>query len=318
MIIVGGGMAGLIAANHFRADCPVIWEAQPFLPDNHGALLRFRSDTVSRVTGIGFKKVLVKKSILCDDQFADQCNPYLANMYSRKVTGEVMDRSIWNNQPAERYIAPDDFISRMASGLSIHYSNPATFDAMASAAAREPVISTIPMPVLMKMAGWKDIPDFKWRPIFSVNLEIKEPHVNVYQTIHYPASDIAQYRASITGSKLTIEFVEDPEGELDTIVGSVALDFGLLPCEFAGLAKVSRQEYGKIVPADREACQHFIYTMTRDFGIYSLGRFATWRQLLLDDVVDDCKVIGALVGAEKQRSAYHHSLVEANKHRIFN
>ncbi len=316
--IIGGGMAGLIAGNHFRADAPVIWEAQPFLPDNHGALLRFRSDNVSRVTGIGFKRVQVKKTILCDDQFADQCNPYLANLYSRKVTGEVQDRSIWNMHPAERFIAPDDFISRMASGLSIHYGAPATFGAMASAAADGPVISTIPMPTLMKLANWKDVPDFKWKPIYSANLDIEDPQVDVYQTIHYPDPVLPYYRASITGKKLTIEFVDDPGDDLDEIVGSVALDFGLIPCSFTGSAKMQRQEYGKIVPSCKDACQHFIYTMTRDYGIYSLGRFATWRQLLLDDVVDDCKVIGSLIGAESKRSAYHHSLVLSNKDRLFN
>jgi hypothetical protein len=30
-----------------------------------------------------------------------------------------------------------------------------------------------------------------------------------------------------------------------------------------------------------------MYEMTTRFGIYSLGRFATWRNILLDDVLND-------------------------------
>jgi hypothetical protein len=35
--------------------------------------------------------------------------------------------------------------------------------------------------------------------------------------------------------------------------------------------------------------------LTEEHNIYSLGRFATWRQLLLDDLVKDIGVIEKLI-----------------------
>ena len=47
--IIGAGMAGLLAANMLRHRDPVILEAQKSLPNNHHALLRFRSSVVGDV-----------------------------------------------------------------------------------------------------------------------------------------------------------------------------------------------------------------------------------------------------------------------------
>ena len=47
---------------------------------------------------------------------------------------------------------------------------------------------------------------------------------------------------------------------------------------------------------DEKIRKSFIVRATKDFGIYSLGRFATWRPgLLLDDCVKDIRVITRLI-----------------------
>ena len=63
MIIAGAGLAGLIAGNIFRNYSPRIIERQTSLPNNHRAILRFRDHSVSKATGIEFKKVKVRKAI---------------------------------------------------------------------------------------------------------------------------------------------------------------------------------------------------------------------------------------------------------------
>jgi hypothetical protein len=57
MIIVGAGMAGLLAARMLSRFNPVIIERQETLPNNHHAVLRFRSTVVGDTLGIPFKKV---------------------------------------------------------------------------------------------------------------------------------------------------------------------------------------------------------------------------------------------------------------------
>ena len=51
------------------------------------------------------------------------------------------------------------------------------------------------------------------------------------------------------------------------------------------------QKYGKISEIDERTRKGLLYELTARHGIYSLGRFATWRNILLDDVVDDIAAI---------------------------
>jgi len=78
--IYGAGMAGLLAANMLRRFKPEVCEAQPSLPNNHAALLRFRTDACSRATGIPFRKVSVQKAISYEGRLISQSNIALNNI----------------------------------------------------------------------------------------------------------------------------------------------------------------------------------------------------------------------------------------------
>lgn len=312
MIIVGAGMAGLLAGHMFRRHTPRIMEAQPSLPNNHEALLRFRGNRVAEATGTTFKKVLVRKNIVWKGEY-HQPNIFFSNMYSRKVIGEVRDRSIWNLDPVERYVAPGNFIEQMAGPLSINYGEPLKNIQQITGASRfAPVISTVPMPVLMDIVGWPDKPKFSSLPIWSVQLEVLSPSVDVYQTIYYPDPEVKYYRCSITGNRLIMEYCHEPT-DFEADLQSVMMDFALEPAIVSGEPKPKEHKFGKIAPISDEVRKEFIYTMTREYGIYSLGRFAIWKQVLLDDVVKDCEVIASLIAAEGKRSAYHQSLAAAGQ-----
>lgn len=312
MIIVGAGLAGLLAANMLRRHQPQVREAQAGLPNNHAALLRFRTDGVSRVTGIPFKKVNVYKDALSDHE-----SPIgICNLYSEKVTGEVSERSILNLDTAERYIAPPDFISLMSRGCDIHYGMRllsvnemgATWTGKIFRPSENPMISTIPMPLLMDIVDWPKIdrPEFRWRPVWSVTGDVDLPKVDVYQTIYFPDRGIAYYRASLTGNRLIIESMEESavtEGSL--WIEDVCIVFGLDGALVSNI-KVTKQEYGKILPTeDEQKRRAFILAMTDRYNIYSLGRFATWRQILLDDVVQDIQFIDDCIS---QRDLYQTRL----------
>ena len=55
-------------------------------------------------------------------------------------------------------------------------------------------------------------------------------------------------------------------------------------------------KYGKLLPIEEKVRKEFILYLTQQYNIFSVGRFATWRQLLLDDIVDDINVIDNMVG----------------------
>lgn len=309
MIIIGAGLSGLIAGHFFKG--AEIHERQISLPNNHHALLRFKNESISNLTGIPFKKGIVRKSIICDGNFAYEVNPYLANLYSVKVTGEISDRSIWSMEHGTRYAAPLDFVSKLSVNLNIKFGKEKVGILNPSG---EPIISTIPMPILMQMAGWKHIPEFKSRPIWSVQMDIAEPSIDVFQTIYYPGMESDYYRASITGNRLIVEYSAAPKN-VSVDIDCILSDFGILYHKFSTDKKpvAVKHQYGKIISIDENMRQDFIYTMTREHNIYSLGRFATWRQILLDDLVKDCELIQKLIRVESGHKQYQQSRVRSGR-----
>jgi hypothetical protein len=312
MYIYGAGMAGLLAGQMLRRHAPQIREAQGGLPDNHGALLRFRTRAVEEATGIRFREVNVLKAIKRDDDaLATVCGMDDANQYSLKVTGSIMTRSVLDLRPVTRYIAPDTFISDLTIGANVSCNLALTRERIFEHRERgEPIISTIPMPALMNIVEWpqEDRPQFAYRQIWTLPIILKDPPVNVYQTIYYPSPGVPYYRASITGNRLMIEFLinptEDNVSHMQT-VASVLNDFGLpFTMEHEALP-VKAQQYGKLLPVDERQRKAFILAMSDTYGIYSVGRFATWRQILLDDVVNDISIVGGFI---TERNSYSRAL----------
>jgi hypothetical protein len=307
MRIYGAGLAGLLAGTMLRRYKPLICEAQPSLPNNHDALLRFRSDVVSRVTGIPFKKVRVQKAISYKGRIRTSPCLKASNMYSVKSTGEVLSRSINNLDPVERYIAPPDLIQQLADGLDIRYNTPLLEPLEPQI---EPVISTIPMPYLQKLSRWHSRPEFNYRTITTISADIVEPKTEVYQTIYYPG-DERYYRVSITGNHLTIEMMGKIELNLhcaEDFIFEALKDFGINDPELS-LVTIKTQSFGKITPIAEEPRKEFILAMSDLYKVYSVGRYATWRNILLDDLVQDIQKVEKLF---TQRDNYAKRLAAAN------
>lgn len=287
--IVGAGLAGLIAA-HAWPQARIV-EVAPQPRPTHRALLRFRGQEVARLTGIDFRKVRVHKGIWSDGDFVAP-NIRLANLYSQKVLrgGLRGDRSIWNIEPVDRYVAPDNLYEQLvdAVGRRIEWNTPATFK-------DGPTVSTAPLPVAMATLGmYAEGLEFR-----RAAIEVRRwrlPRADAFQTVYFPDDTTALYRASITGNILIAEFVDTPNyaaEEEDNDVSLLSKAFGIDLFEAEPLEAV-RQQYGKIEPIPDAARKQLLFRLTHDHDVYSLGRFATWRNILLDDVVDDIAAIKRL------------------------
>jgi hypothetical protein len=284
MLIIGAGHAGLIAANILRRHNPRIIEGQKSLPENHSAILRFRTSSVSDATGIPFKSARVHKAILDDGVCRNSASITLSNSYSQKVTGKILNRSVLDLQTVDRFIAPDNFTKLLSNPLTIEFGKMAS--AVDLARNDEPIIWTGPMPTLMDMIGWERIPKFEFKEIYTCTWEIEAPEIEVYQTIYYPSDLDPAYRASLLGNRLIVEYIR--QGQFSPVM--ILRDFGISNAKF-GDGVFKRQKYGKILPIDDDVRKEFIMEMTDRWGIYCLGRFATWRQILLDDIVGDVNKI---------------------------
>lgn len=310
MLIYGAGLAGLLAGNMLRSFKPTICEAQKDLPNNHGALLRFRTDRVGTACAIPFKKVKVQKAIKYDGKTLTEPNLFLSNLYSQKVTGSILSRSINNLDPVERYIAPWDLINQMARNCSIDYLRKLSLEEIEELREWEshrPIISTIPMPALMKIMNWKDVPEWPHKEIWTQKARIESPKCDVYQTIYYPDPTVPFYRISVIGDIVISEFIRKPDTSIGPhIMTTLIEDFGIKPDQLVDM-KQSSQKYGKIEPINEELRKQFIFEMTTKYNIYSVGRFATWRQLLLDDVVEDIQHVEKFIRASSDYARLMHS-----------
>ena len=293
IIIIGAGLAGLLAGNILRRHNIQIVEQQTDLPNNHHAVLRFRTTRVADACHIPFRKVRVFKG--CDEP-----DPIRAAMlYSAKVTGKYEVRSLLNLEPCERWIAPPDLVAQMAASLpsiaygvdGVHYLRPEERDPSI------PIISTLPMHVLIDALEYEgERPTFERTPGFTITADIAG--CDVHMTRYYTCPG-KLYRASITGSRLILEYVGEPsEGMLAPDAEALAAyliriadDFGIERLQLTSPPMLARSRYAKLAamsPEDRRRAMDFMYWASTHWNVFSLGRFATWRPgLLLDDVVDD-------------------------------
>lgn len=284
MRIIGAGLSGLIAA-HAWPSIPVI-EREPEPHEHHKALLRFRSEIVSNLVGIPFREVTVHKAIWNFGYHSP--NLRLANQYSRKVLGKMHnDRSIWNLDPAQRWIAPEDLYSLLLNNVKdrIQWGQ--------EAALQAGDIVTIPLPAILKQFDYEiERGTFTYAPIKVTRYRV--PDSDVFQTIYFPDPYVALYRASITGDLLIAEAMDQPAAR-DWGTGMLRLAFGVPDLQ---LLEEAHQRYGKIAPIPNQVRRDLLFHLTQRHGIYCLGRFATWRNLLLDDIVHDITVIKSLMRSD--------------------
>jgi hypothetical protein len=298
MHIYGGGLAGMIAGCIFQT--AQIFEAGPADQVAHKAVLRFRSTAVADMVGITFRPVTVHKAIWIDGRTV-RPTPQLANWYSSKVIGRLADRSIWHTEPVERFIAPENFVDELRARCAsrMHFNAPITAAHLRSNI--EPTISTLPMPLMVEWTGITDAPAFLYKQITVKRWRV--PGADVFQTIYFPSPDTQLYRASMTGDLLIAEYAtgKDPD-RFDFFQA-----FGLTAGDLQPLDRTT-QRYGKIAPVDDAWRKQFIFLLSHTYNVYSLGRFATWRQgVLLDDLVHDIAIIKRLMTADTYDLARHHS-----------
>jgi hypothetical protein len=312
MIIVGAGLSGLIASAMLRGQVDSIHDSQSSIPNNHSALLRFKTSKVGDAVGIPFRKVMVMKA---SQQWK---NPVAdAIMYSKKVTGNVMLRSsvTANGEIEERYIAPNDMINQLYQSSRDKFKFDSDIDDALKMAKRYkyPLISTIPMPALMEKIGYENTPKFRSLEGFTITCDLPE-FVDICATVYIPDPKINCYRVSITENKLIMEFnmtlhssVENDDIgwariSIHDALGALGMTEIIGTDWVVKKGKANRMKYNKIVPIDDNDRKRFLLWATENHNVYSLGRFATWRPgMLLDDLVNDVRVIQKMVLGSKNK-----------------
>ncbi|MCP3685786.1 MAG: hypothetical protein GY861_24320 [bacterium] len=281
--IIGAGISGLLAG--LVIPNSKIYEAREEYKNNHQAILRCRSNYLSKITGIPFEERTVHKGIWVGDREVP-LSLKVAHLYSKKVSGVISERSITNIDPVVRYIPPEDFVDRLVElnkdKITWDFSWTGNKDGT-------PTISTIPM---YKIPDDTDL-EFRFEKIYVSKYEI--PRCDSYCTMYYPDPGTNVYRASLNKNLLIIESVDKiSDIDYNCVIKSLGLE-GVLP---KILVSNHEQPFGKITPIPESKRKDFILKQTIESNIYSLGRLATWRpKLLLDDVLEDIFVIRRLISS---------------------
>lgn len=318
--IIGAGLAGLLAANMLKPGTFEVVEAQEKVPNNHHAILRFRSTAVADALGLPFRKVqLIKATVPYRNPAAE------ALSYSAKAFGQYRsDRSIPTGpERGDRYIAPPDLIGMMAHAAELqgvlHLGRPFDFELYRDApfhSGYEPVISTIPMPTLMKKLGYEPAAEIVFNSVPGWVIKAKIAKCDAFVSLYVPDPQHVFSRVSITGDELSIEIPrldlslekEAPpsQGELDYWVDQALKLLGIYSDDASDI-RFHNQHYLKIAPIPDRQRKHFMHWATDRFNIFSLGRFATWRPgLLLDDLVKDIRLITGWIEGDNAYAIRQH------------
>jgi len=301
--IIGAGMAGLLAAHMLQRRKPVVYELAKSLPNNHSAVLRFRSGIVGDTLGIPFRSVQMLKATL---PWRNPVADILAYSY-KNTTVRRSDRSVTQGLVTDtRWMAPTNLIEQMADGINIVYELNG-LDAIQCQSEHEgPIISTLPLSAVLATLEYprlKEVnPDaFVARPGINITATIAD--CDAYVSLLVPDPNFIFSRLSITGNEMIIEcptpFVNEPE-----VIEAACHLLGIAPFDVTNTtSKLSR--YQKILPLDDHWRKEAIFWLTEQHNIYSLGRFSTHRPgLLLDDLVPDIRRIDQWIG---KKDAYARS-----------
>jgi hypothetical protein len=296
-LIVGAGLSGLIAANAFTR-ATIIEQQQEKEP--HRALLRFRTSAIGNALDIPFRAVEVRKGIYANGKHA-AVNIALANQYSRKVIGRTDARSIWSLDPAVRYIAPENFIEQLMERMRDRITYGATLHSFPS---NVNIVNTAPLFVPMRIAGMDaDAVEWHYKPIAVHRFRIDA--TAVHQTIYFPEPATSTYRISITDDLAIAESVP-PFASMEESAALLSEAFGIPINAIEPIAaRRTQQEFGKIAPIDDRVRRNSIRLLSARYSVYSLGRFATWRNILLDDLLNDITVIKRLMDADDYDAAMY-------------
>lgn len=287
MKIIGAGLAGLIAG--VLNQNATIYEPMDSVR-LHRAVLRFRSPDIGEAVGIPFNKVTVYKGIWSYNQFI-QLNPRVISWYSQKVSGMISHRSITNVSPEERWLAPDDFQSQlldMCENRIVYGQVPDLFDKTVK-------ISTMPITALANKLGYNmEVSNHLSVPIYVKRFKVL--NCDAYMTVYYPDPNCNVYRASLSGDNLIIESISNvSEYDIDEVLTS----FGIERNQFYEEEPEVKQNNGKMIPICEKTRRDFISRATLEYNIYSLGRLALWKSIILDEVYKDLLKIKTMINKDR-------------------
>jgi hypothetical protein len=324
VIIVGAGMAGLIAHQVFSSSNYTVktFEAAPSSPlSNHKAVFRVRDPNIRSILQCDLERVDVDKAVFFCGSLQSSFSIESSNLYSLKLYRSIEPRSLQSLGSVKRYLmsnikVPNSiYYGRRLTSIThsrtedqhsryiAHFTKDIGEKTTEETVEYDFLISTIPLPNLLRCADVTcDIP-LDCHPIFIIRGTLPWPST-VNQTIYFPDPNFKIYRATIQSRTFIAEGILTC-APVDGVVercwrdegGMVLGAFGLeINPELLKDTSTHIQRFGKILPTgDEEERKRIIYNLTSSKRILSLGRHAIWKPIRTDHLLEDVRVVKKIV-----------------------
>lgn len=314
--ILGSGISGLICANYFKGY--TIFEKANSLTANHKALFRFKSDLLSKMLNLKpLRKVKVRKSIYCDGKFYNEPNIAFSILYSKKVSNFISDRSIWSSDGSsvDRYIPDYDLIGDLAALVNIEYGknvssikNSRIFFEDGGSVKYNTIISTIPLANLLQITDIVCEEKFCSKNIFVNTIYLK--NCDIDHTIYIVCENDPIYRISFVKNKIIFESVA-PIG-----MDSINKFLRVLHIDESFVVDLGCDNFvhvhGKMFDINSSNIKSLLLFLTEKFNIYSAGRYAIWRNIMVEDLISDLLKLKELMYCNKHKCKYDLKLKEVS------
>jgi hypothetical protein len=342
VIVVGAGIAGCAAYGALRGHHVVkVFDYRTATePSSHQAIMRLRDPAVGRLLGVDLERVVVTKEVLSGGKLRKVATIQDNNLYSLKLYGEVGRRSLMQLGDYERWIIPDANRFPISPSLDVSYQHTvflgqylanlrrsdeghmiATFKTGSPVDGVKDVpfdfmVSTIPMLSMIELAGLDKYSQHfahgTQQSIYIARYELKMDS-SVHQTIYVPEPDYMTYRVTLQGRSLIFEGTENYDGKVPGTEIDELLEYFGLSHPDAQLESYHHQPYGKIAEVPDSIRRAIILSLTDNYNIYSLGRFAIWKPIRTDHLVKDLEQIQSMMMVSDERRRYESRLNQSHQ-----
>jgi len=334
VLILGAGLAAHLANSAFKGEEVAVLDEESrtninYIPPEKLAVFRFKTANISNYLSIPLQKVQVQKSIcLSQGQLVDQPTIAANNAYSYKTSGTILPKSLMDCGIVERYVIPgvhnkglyiNPPISNLVKYKKILKIDKGSMIIKDTSDNIRPIdydicINTAPIRWLVDiLAGGSPFEAYSL-PIFITKFDLTL-NSKVYQTIYFPFMYPHRYlyRATLEGHYMIIESMAWFESKKDTdmVIDRVMKEFGLSGSDVWKESLSTRHLVsGKLIPSNDMERKGLIRMLTMDYNIYSLGRFAIWKPIKIDEIIQDLQRIQAMVHYDKISQQYHNALAK--------
>lgn len=240
----------------------------------------------------------------------------MMNDFSRKIVGKIVDTSLkFMDGSIKRGFVPEsgnagevlrdlfnETSTHLALGAQLVHLDPdnkAAAIAFAEEGSRviryKNLVSTIPLPALLKMLRMEFHHRFTAEPITTIFFDVPpEASVDAFQVVNITDPSNIFYRASLMDQKVILETMnpdhETEESQLTHTAAALANALWKLNLRKEN-ATIHVIRPGKFHPIPKTARKQLLAKLTNDWQIYCLGRYATWSYKRIDHIAEDAHSI---------------------------